>query len=49
MECDASLIDEDGVFGAVGAVAGVCNPIDAAHQIAVEALQPLSLGRVRPL
>ncbi|KXZ46568.1 hypothetical protein GPECTOR_42g777 [Gonium pectorale] len=49
VECDASLMAGDGRFGAVGAVAGVCNPILAAAALARDAAVPLSCGRVRPM
>jgi taspase (threonine aspartase 1) len=36
-------------FGAVGCVAGVAHPISAAAALALESLEPLSCGRVRPM
>ncbi|GER57455.1 isoaspartyl peptidase/L-asparaginase [Striga asiatica] len=51
VECDASLMDGDsGVFGAVGAVQGVRNPIQVAHLLAKEQISGSSLlGRISPM
>ncbi|GAB4818623.1 hypothetical protein N2152v2_005669 [Parachlorella kessleri] len=49
VECDASVMEGDGTFGAVGAVSGVRNPVRVAHRLAGEQRQPLSHGRVRPM
>ncbi|EFJ41803.1 hypothetical protein VOLCADRAFT_98191 [Volvox carteri f. nagariensis] len=49
VECDAAVMAGDGRFGAVGAVAGVYNPILAAAALTRDASEPLSCGRVRPM
>lgn len=49
MECDASIMDGDGAFGAVGAAPGTKNPIEVAARLAADSRQPLSCGRVRPM
>lgn len=48
VECDASYMD-DTCFGAVGAVSGILNPIEAAHRLAQNRKKPLALGRVPPM
>ncbi|GFR80392.1 threonine aspartase 1-like [Elysia marginata] len=50
VECDASVMDGKSVlFGAVGALSGVKNPVKVAHRLVEEQkLGPLPLGRVRP-
>ncbi|KAJ2963375.1 hypothetical protein NQZ79_g1597 [Umbelopsis isabellina] len=50
VECDASIMTDQGRFGAVGAVAGIKNPIYVAKkllEVAQEGLLPL--GRVSPI
>lgn len=50
VECDASVMDGQGNFGAVGAVEGVVNPIQVAYALLKESSQGcLPLGRVPPL
>lgn len=50
VECDASIMDGHGNFGAVGAVEGVVNPIQVANALLKESAQgSLPLGRVPPL
>jgi taspase (threonine aspartase 1) len=49
VECDASVMDGGGAFGAVAAAPGIRNPVDAAALLAEESSLPLSCGRVRPL
>ncbi|KAK9836208.1 hypothetical protein WJX84_001344 [Apatococcus fuscideae] len=49
VECDASVMRGDGVFGAVGTVPGVRNPGLAACLLAQQTMQPLAAGRVRPM
>lgn len=50
VECDASVMDGGGGYGAVGAVQGVINPVTVAHKLLQESSQGcLSLGRVPPL
>mmetsp|Transcript_29962 Transcript_29962/g.84525 ORF Transcript_29962/g.84525 Transcript_29962/m.84525 type:complete len:466 (+) Transcript_29962:124-1521(+) len=48
-ECDASIVDSDGNFGAVGAVPGVAFPIEVADLLAAGSQELLPLGRVPPL
>ena len=49
VECDASIMAGDGVFGSVGAAPGVAHPIEAAAYLASESREPMPLGRVRPM
>ncbi|KAI8976923.1 nucleophile aminohydrolase [Pilobolus umbonatus] len=50
VECDASLMDGDGYFGAVGAVSGLKNPVVATRCMLEESKQGLlSLGRIPPM
>ena len=50
MECDASVMDGGGGFGAVGAVQGLVNPVNVALKLFQENSQGcLSLGRVPPV
>ena len=49
VECDASIMTGDGVFGAVGAAAGVAHPIQVALSLAKESRAPMPLGRIRPM
>ena len=35
VECDASIMNDEGLFGAVGASVGVLNPIIVAHDLAL--------------
>lgn len=49
VENDASVMRGDGLWAAVGAVQGLANPILAAHRLALDSLQPMPLGRVRPM
>ena len=50
VECDASVFDgNSGDFGAVGAVAGLKNPIGAAHAVLRSARKRDKLGRIPPL
>ncbi|CAG5132532.1 unnamed protein product, partial [Candidula unifasciata] len=50
VECDASVMDGHSLlFGAVGALSGVANPVSVARQLVEEQkLGALSCGRVRP-
>ena len=50
VECDASVMEgEQSLFGAVGCVSGILNPIRVAHRL-LQAQQhcSLSLGRIAP-
>lgn len=51
VECDAALMDSDGVFGSVGAISGIKNPITAARVILEQGRPsvPQPLGRVPPM
>lgn len=49
VECDASIMSGDGVFGSIGAAAGIAHPIEAAACLAAESREPMPLGRVRPI
>ncbi|TFK54151.1 N-terminal nucleophile aminohydrolase [Heliocybe sulcata] len=50
VECDAAIMDgRDLLFGSVGAVPGVKNPIRVAHAVMRHSKQPDSLGRIPPL
>ncbi|XP_062517248.1 threonine aspartase 1-like [Corticium candelabrum] len=50
VECDASIMTGDSSFGAIGAVAGVKNPINVAAKLLLEERKgTMSLGRVAPL
>lgn len=48
VECDASIVDQVGRSGAVGAVSNVQNPISAARSVLEASVRPLALGRVPP-
>ncbi|KAI5302678.1 hypothetical protein KEM56_000464 [Ascosphaera pollenicola] len=48
VECDATIIDHLGRFGAVGAVEHIKNPISLARVVLDQSLRPLSLSRVPP-
>lgn len=48
VECDASVMAQDGTFGAIAAASGILNPISAAVKLAEDSKEPLSHGRVRP-
>lgn len=49
VECDASIMDGSGSFGAVGAVPGIHYPIQAAKKLAVDSKTPLPHGLIRPM
>ncbi|KAF8583724.1 asparaginase [Ramaria rubella] len=49
VECDASLMEDSGNFGSVGAVSGVKNPIRAAKAVLDYSQNQSSLGRIPPL
>ena len=49
VECDASVMSDDGTFAAIAAAPGIQNPIAAATRLALDSREPLSHGRVRPL
>eukprot|EP01024_Parvocaulis_polyphysoides_P069944 TRINITY_DN86006_c0_g1_i1.p2 TRINITY_DN86006_c0_g1~~TRINITY_DN86006_c0_g1_i1.p2 ORF type:complete len:116 (+),score=16.36 TRINITY_DN86006_c0_g1_i1:1-348(+) len=49
VECDASVMDGNGQFGAVGAVQGVRYTIELADKIMQESTKPLSANRVQPI
>lgn len=49
VECDASVMSDDGTFGAIGAAPGIRNPVAAACRLALDSREPLSHGRVRPV
>ncbi|KAK9837600.1 hypothetical protein WJX74_001192 [Apatococcus lobatus] len=49
VECDASVMAGDGMFGAIGAAPGIKNPGLAAGRLAQESRNPLTAGRVRPM
>ncbi|KAF9263319.1 N-terminal nucleophile aminohydrolase [Marasmius fiardii PR-910] len=49
VECDASLMDGNNAFGAVGAISGIKNPIRLAKAILEHSQKPDSLGRIPPL
>ncbi|GAX81109.1 hypothetical protein CEUSTIGMA_g8543.t1 [Chlamydomonas eustigma] len=49
VQCDASIMSGDGLFGAVGAVHGVRHPVQAAYLLANESCEPMTCGRVRPI
>ncbi|KAI9885692.1 MAG: hypothetical protein M1823_002508 [Watsoniomyces obsoletus] len=48
VECDASIVDEYGRSGAVGAVSHIRNPISLARVLLTRSQQPLSLRRIPP-
>ncbi|EFJ36774.1 hypothetical protein SELMODRAFT_75939, partial [Selaginella moellendorffii] len=50
VECDASIMDDSGSFGAVGATSGVSNPIEVAALLAKESTHgSSSLGLIPPI
>eukprot|EP01025_Chloroclados_australasicus_P055942 TRINITY_DN6868_c0_g1_i1.p1 TRINITY_DN6868_c0_g1~~TRINITY_DN6868_c0_g1_i1.p1 ORF type:complete len:416 (-),score=52.93 TRINITY_DN6868_c0_g1_i1:549-1727(-) len=49
VECDASIMDGSGLFGAVGAVRGVKNTIQLSYKLLQESVKPLSANRVQPI
>ncbi|XP_024531878.1 putative threonine aspartase [Selaginella moellendorffii] len=50
VECDASIMDDSGSFGAVGATSGVSNPIEVAALLAKESRHgSSSLGLIPPI
>jgi len=49
VECDASLMNDRGEFGGVGAVSRVWNPIQLARAVLEHSLVPSPIGRVPPL
>lgn len=49
VECDASIMDGNTLnFGAVGAVAGVSNPVLIARHLCEKQSQGLACGRIPP-
>lgn len=48
VECDASIVDQVGRSGAVGAVSNVQNPVSVARSVLEASVRPLALGRVPP-
>ncbi|KAI9828133.1 MAG: hypothetical protein M1832_003660 [Thelocarpon impressellum] len=48
VECDATIIDEHGRSGAVGAVSQIRNPISLARIVLARSLETMSLRRVPP-
>ena len=49
VECDASIMAGDGMFGAAGAVQGVRNPISLASELLRQQRRGLPLGRIPPM
>lgn len=49
VECDASLMTSSSHFGAVGAISGVRNPVEAASAVLQYSKTPDPFGRVSPL
>ncbi|KAI9790911.1 MAG: hypothetical protein M1816_004672 [Peltula sp. TS41687] len=48
VECDATIVDEFGRSGAVGAICHIRNPISLARLVLEKSYQPLSLRRIPP-
>lgn len=49
VECDASVMEDTGAFGAVAAVAGMRHPIQAAAGLLHESKKSLPCGLVSPM
>ncbi|KAL0068822.1 hypothetical protein AAF712_004152 [Marasmius tenuissimus] len=49
VECDAGIMDDNGIFGSVGAVSGVKNPIRLSRIILEHSQKSDALGRIPPL
>ena len=49
VECDASIMEGNGNFGAIAAVTGVKNPIGLASRLIKEQRKGLSNGRIPPM
>eukprot|EP00048_Salpingoeca_helianthica_P011358 m.163465 g.163465 ORF g.163465 m.163465 type:complete len:358 (+) comp15214_c0_seq6:2128-3201(+) len=49
VECDAAIMDNKGLYGAVGALQQIANPIQVALALAKESRGVSSVGRVPPL